>query len=173
MRALRTGRVARAAMAVGAAAALMACAPPPDGEGPATDRETGTGTVRATAMAEGGLRVTLSAGPARAGAPIDVSLEVANPGEGEAVLDFPDGQRFDFEVLRGDETVWRWAADMFFPQMLGRERIPPGESIEWSARLEAGLPSGDYRVRGILTTRPRVAVEATLPVSPATGDPTR
>lgn len=163
-------REERVAAAV-ALALVMACAPPP--EGGSDPGAGGPAGVPATASitTDTGLRVTLSAAPVRPGAPLDLTLEVTNERTGEAVLDFPDGQRFDFEVLDDRETVWRWASDMFFPQVLGRERIPPGESIDWSARLEAGLPTGDYRIRGTLTTSPPVAVELPFAVPESTGDP--
>jgi len=160
------------ATAIATLALVTACAPPPGGDtAPEPDSAGAGGPATASVAAEGDLRVALTAGPARARAPIDFTLEVANAGGSEALLDFPDGQRFDFEVLDGGAAVWRWAADMFFPQVLGRERIPPGESIEWSARLEAGLPAGEYLIRGTLTTRPPVEVEVTLTVPESTGDP--
>lgn len=176
MRASRTWiRFAPGASATAALALVMACARPPEGDA-APDPGSGAAAgdpATASVAAEGDLRVTVSAGPARAGAPIEFTLGAANTGASEAVIDFPDGQRYDFEVLDDATTVWRWAADMFFPQVLGRERVPPGESIEWSARLEEGLPAGEYVVRGTLTTSPPVEVELPFRVPEATGDPTR
>ena len=104
--------------------------------------------------------LTLSLGePAEPGRPIEFRLSVSNAGDDEVVFDFADGQRFDFEVLHGETSVWRWAADMFFTMMIGRERMAPGDSIHWTARLEEGLPAGTYTVRATLTTANRPAVD--------------
>lgn len=176
MRALRSLRHTAARTGAAAAVALVtACAPPPERDA-APDPDSGAAAgdpASASTTTQAGLHVTVSAGPARANAPLAFTLEVANPGDAEAVLDFSDGQRFDFEVIEDGTTVWRWAADMFFPQVLGRERVPAGESIEWSARREAGLAAGTYRVRGTLTTSPPVEVETFLTISEAAGDPPR
>lgn len=120
-----------------------------------------------------GLRVTLSATAVEAGSPIEFTLSAANEASEEIVVDFPDGQRYDFEVLQDGTVVWRWAADMFFPQVLGRERVPPGESVEWTERLAGGLPAGDYRIRGTLTTSPPIRLDIPLTVEPAPGDAPR
>jgi len=119
----------------------------------------------ATARVADAVEMTLSvAGPPSAGRPIEFRLVVSNSGPGEAVLDFADGQRFDFEVFVGETSVWRWAEDMFFTMMIGRERIPSGGSIPWSATLEDGLPAGTYRVRATVTTAERPAVELSFTV---------
>lgn len=165
----------RSRIAAAVVALVTACAPRPE-SGPAPDAGSGgaaRGPRTGSGTTERGLRVSVSATSAPAGAPIDLTLEVANETDAEIVLDFADGQRFDFEAIADGAPVWRWAADMFFPQMLGQERLPPGESIEWSARLEAGLPTGSYTLRGILTTTPPVEVEVPLTIPDATGDPSR
>ncbi len=115
------------------------------------------------------LRLALSTGdesPA-AGAPIVLELSAANDGDAPLVLDFPDGQRFDFEVFSEDgAVVWHWAEGMFFAQMLGRERLESGAVLRWTERIEGGLPAGAYRVVATLTTVERRAVEASLTVLP-------
>lgn len=119
----------------------------------------------ATARVSDAVSLTLSlSAPPSAGEPIEFRLVASNAGPEEAVLDFADGQRFDFEVFRGETRVWQWSADMFFPMMIGRERIAPGGSIPWSVTLEDGLPAGSYRVRATLTTadRPVVDLEFTV-----------
>jgi len=121
----------------------------------------------ATARISDDVELTLSlAGAPRAGEPIEFRLTVSNAGAGEAVLDFADGQRFDFEVLEGLTSVWRWAEDMFFTMMIGRERIASGDSITWSAALDEGLPAGAYRVRATLTTADRPTVDLEFAVGP-------
>lgn len=121
----------------------------------------------ATTRISDDVEMTASLGePPEPGRPIEFRLSVSNTGGDEIVLDFADGQRFDFEVLDGETSVWRWAEDMFFTMMIGRERIARGESRSWSARLDDGLPAGSYRVRATLTTadRPTVDLDFTVGV---------
>ncbi len=113
------------------------------------------------------LRLALSLGEAlpTAGTPIVLELAATNDGEAPLVLDFPDGQRYDFEVFSEDgASVWRWAEGMFFTMMLGRERLDPGTSLRWVERIEDGLPAGVYRVVATLTTVEPHTIEGTLTV---------
>ncbi|WP_423929088.1 BsuPI-related putative proteinase inhibitor [Candidatus Palauibacter sp.] len=113
------------------------------------------------------LRLALSLGeaPPTAGMPIVLELAATNDGEAPLVLDFPDGQRYDFEVFSEDgASVWRWAEGMFFTMMLGRERLDPGTSLRWTERIADGLPAGVYRVLATLTTVEPHTIEGTLTV---------
>lgn len=115
------------------------------------------------------LRLSLSTGeePPEAAAPVVLELTGTNDGESTLVLDFPDGQRYDFEVISEDGVVvWHWAEGRFFAQVLGRETLEPGASLHWTGRIEAGLPAGVYRVIATLTTVAPHAIEATLTVLP-------
>ncbi len=115
------------------------------------------------------LRLSLSTGEGSppAGAPVVLELTGTNDGQATLILDFPDAQRYDFEVISEDgAVVWRWAEGRFFAQVLGRETLEPGASLRWSASIEAGLPAGVYRVLATLTTVEPRAVEATLTVLP-------
>ncbi|MCY3701042.1 MAG: BsuPI-related putative proteinase inhibitor [Gemmatimonadetes bacterium] len=115
------------------------------------------------------LRLSLSAGEEAPTAATPVVLELTGTNDGQAtlILDFPDGQRFDFEVISEDgAVVWRWAEGRFFAQVLGRETLEPGASLHWTGRIEAGLPAGGYRVIATLTTMEPRTVEATLTVLP-------
>lgn len=115
------------------------------------------------------LRLSLSTGDEspRAATPIVLELAGVNEGQAALILDFPDGQRYDFEVIsEGGAVVWRWAEGMFFAQVLGRETLEPAASLRWTATIEAGLPAGVYRVRATLTTVEPRTIEATLTVLP-------
>ncbi|MDE2945211.1 MAG: BsuPI-related putative proteinase inhibitor [Gemmatimonadota bacterium] len=115
------------------------------------------------------LRLSLSTGeePPEAATPVVLELTGTNDGQSALVLDFPDGQRYDFEVISEDGVVvWRWAEGRFFAQVLGRETLEPGASLHWTGRIEAGLPAGVYRVIATLTTVEPHAIEATLTVLP-------
>lgn len=115
------------------------------------------------------LRLSLSTGEEspEAATPVVLELTGTNDGQTTLVLDFPDGQRYDFEVISEDgAVVWHWAEGRFFAQVLGRERLEPGASLRWTGRIEAGLPAGVYRVIATLTTVEPHAIEATLTVLP-------
>ena len=116
-----------------------------------------------------GLRLALSVGDESptSGAPIVLALTATNDGDAPLVLDFPDGQRYDFEVFTKDgASAWRWSEGMFFTQMLGRETLDPGASLSWTERIDNGLSAGVYRVVATLTTVDPQSVEATLTVAP-------
>ena len=115
------------------------------------------------------LRLSLSVGEGipNSGAPIVLELTATNEGEAALILDFPDGQRYDFEVFSEDgASVWRWADGMFFAQVLGRETLDPGASLRWIERIESGLSSGTYRIVAMITTVETRSVEVMLTVAP-------
>lgn len=115
------------------------------------------------------LRLSLSTGEAApvAATPVILELTGTNDGQATLILDFPDGQRFDFEVISEDgAVVWRWAEGRFFAQVLGRETLEPGASLHWTGRIESGLPAGVYRVLATLTTVEPRTVETALTVLP-------
>lgn len=130
-----------------------------------------SGSAEGPAAGEPGreLRLSLSTGEAspEAATPVVLELTGTNDGPATLVLDFPDGQRYDFEVISEDgAVVWNWAEGRFFAQVLGRETLEPGASLRWTGRIEAGLPAGVYRVIATLTTVEPHAIEATLTVLP-------
>lgn len=129
------------------------------------------GSAEGPAAGEPGreLRLSLSTGEEspEATAPVVLELTGTNDGQATLVLDFPDGQRYDFEVISEDGgVVWHWAEGRFFAQVLGRETLEPGASLRWTGRIEAGLPAGVYRIIATLTTVEPHAIEATLTVLP-------
>lgn len=166
--------VGRAALVAAVGVGCSACVGTPDTPrnpeagppgAPAVEESPSAAPQEASAMTARNLRLTLSVaeGPAEAGVPIELVLEARNEGDGTLTLQFPDGQRFDFEIHDADGTlVWRWAEEMMFPQVLGSETIRAGEARSWSARLEAGLEAGRYRVVGTLTTMEPRTVELDL-----------
>ena len=98
--------------------------------------------------------------------PIDFELSLSNESAEPRIVDFPDGQRYDFAAFDAQGAlVWQWSADMNFIMMLGREEIPAGETLVWTQRLEAGLPASAYRVVGTLTAMEPASVETTFEVS--------
>ncbi len=89
---------------------------------------------------------------------VHLILQVTNVSASSVVLDFPNGQTFDFLVSRGGSEVWRWSADRSFTQALRTESLAPGETRAFDAawRPAAGT-RGDFVAVGRLTARGRAA----------------
>jgi hypothetical protein len=120
-----------------------------------------TPTQRATA---GALDVDLdvndeSLGPARR---IGFTLTACNKTDAPIERTFTSGQRYDFEVKRDGEDVWRWSDGQAFTQIYGYERWEAGEcktfSDSWNGRNPDGsrAESGQYEAIGTLTSDPPI-----------------
>jgi hypothetical protein len=97
--------------------------------------------------------IQLSAGSDRvryqAGDSIRVVLRVVNRLQVERTLHFPTAQRYDLTIVTDEgEVVYHWGAERAFAQVLGEERLDPGEwGPEWSERIPAPAEPGGYRIR--------------------------
>lgn len=106
------------------------------------------------------LRVELSTDDSEyePGTPVRILLDVTNVGEEAVALGFTTSQRYDFTVQRAGREVWRWSRGQVFATVTGRERIEPGESLQYRAQWDQTdasgqqVPAGTYEVRGWLTT---------------------
>jgi hypothetical protein len=91
---------------------------------------------------------------------IEFTLNACNNGADAVERTFPTGQRYDFEVGRDGERVWRWSHGRVFTQEFGTERWEPGEcktySETWDGQDSNGssVPSGEYRAFGVLSSDP-------------------
>ncbi|MBI3945884.1 MAG: hypothetical protein HY321_08190 [Armatimonadetes bacterium] len=139
-----------------------------EGLGASVAWEPGTRTVRvqipeaAVAGFRGGLaaRLALSLRTSRetyrAGAPVEITLQVRNRSDRPLQLQFSSGRQHDFVALRDGREVWRWSHDRVFTQALTRLPLQPGETrtftATWDQRDNAGNPValGSYTVVGIL-----------------------
>ncbi len=98
-----------------------------------------------------------SLGPARR---IGFTLTACNTTEEPVERPFPTGQRYDFEVTRDGQFVWRWSDGRAFTQVYGSERWEPGEcktyTDYWNGRYPDGsrAESGFYEAVGTLTSDP-------------------
>jgi hypothetical protein len=85
------------------------------------------------------------------------ALHVTNGSAAAVELEFPTAQRFDFEVRRpGGPLLWSWSAERAFAQVVGTERLEPGESRTYRAQWRADTGPGRYVAAGRLTTVPVV-----------------
>lgn len=83
-------------------------------------------------------------------------LSVLNTTADTVVLEFATGQRADFLIENPAGTeVWRWSEDRGFTQMLGTERLPPGETLRYEAAWEPAGRSGRFEVVAWLTSPDR------------------
>jgi hypothetical protein len=126
----RSGR----ALAVCTVLAVAACGP---GTRPGPDEAR----EREVAMAGSPLAAALTV---RVGeSAVTLTLHVTNAGRETVVLEFPTAQRGEFVVLTQEgEELWRWSEERFFAQVVGEERLEPGETwqeqVEWAARPGPG-----------------------------------
>lgn len=97
--------------------------------------------------------------------PIVLQLVVTNKGSEPLKLTFRSAQKYDFLVKKDSEEIWRWSHGRMFAMMLTDFALEPGESATYKemwkeARLKSGIhggefvPSGKYKVIGMLKTRP-------------------
>jgi Intracellular proteinase inhibitor len=113
---------------------------------------TGNG-ARAPAERESGMAVRLTVATPRPaygpGDTIAVDLTLRNPDGPAETLRFATGQRYDVELWdEGDRPLWRWSEGRMFTQMLGQERLGPGDSLTYQVALPAPATPGQYRVVG-------------------------
>ena len=82
---------------------------------------------------------------------IELQLDITNQTGAVATFEFSNGQRFDFLIQdEAGSSVWRWSADKVFIQVLGEERLAPGESLTYEVRFEGSLAAGTYTIVGML-----------------------
>jgi hypothetical protein len=110
-----------------------------------------------------GLRLLLSAdrGTYPVGTPVRLTFAIANSGPAPVTLQFATSQKYDFEVRRGGQTVWRWSADRMFTQALTSLTLAPGArqtfAQTWKQQDDRGQPvtAGEYEAIATLTTMGR------------------
>jgi hypothetical protein len=104
------------------------------------------------------LQVTTDRPTYAAGDPVKVTITVTNPGPSPVTLQFSSAQKYDIEVRRGGQVVWRWAADRMFTQALSSLTLGPREkkvfTETWKQQDNNGQPvgAGTYELVAILTT---------------------
>jgi hypothetical protein len=123
-----------------AALLLAACTPvPPPAQGPGP------------AAADEALVSSLSV--ETVGDTVRLSLQVTNATDVPLTLVFPSGQTYDFAVLRGGETLWRWSADRSFIQSVREETLAAGETRTYTETWAPGGPQrGELAARAWLTS---------------------
>lgn len=137
---LRMPRLSRAALTLAAAACSNQPAIPQESR---------------TAMPDAQISVALATDKERyaPGEPIALTLTATNRAGQPVTLHFSSGQRYDFTIEDGaGRTVWRWAADKGFIQMLGEEALEPGGALAYRELFAGRLAPGTYRITGIVTT---------------------
>lgn len=79
---------------------------------------------------------------------IAARLTLTNRSGSNLVLDFPSGQRYDFQVkdARG-EVIYTWSATRLFPAVTGQEIVK--DELVWTETFSAGtLRPGQYTLEG-------------------------
>lgn len=90
------------------------------------------------------------------------TLKVCNTTSGTVKREFGTSQRYDFEVKRDGELVWRWSDGRVFTQVVGEETWKAKECKTWAEEWDATnsdgapVPTGDYEAAGVLKTSPEL-----------------
>lgn len=90
---------------------------------------------------EGGLEVTVSSGAGTDA--VRFEFAVTNAGTEPVELRFSDACKAEFVVEDEGREVWRYTDGRLFAQMIGSERIAPGETATYGAEWEDPL-TGEY-----------------------------
>ncbi len=132
-----------------------------DQSGPAAQAgEATTGSAAAGRVENTSLEATVEVREATLTTATRFTLKLCNQNPNEVTRSFNSGQRYDFEVKRGPDLVWRWSDDQVFTQVTGQETWKPNEcktwAEEWNGQTSSGssaLP-GQYHVTGVLKSSP-------------------
>lgn len=93
---------------------------------------------------------------------IKLTLTVKNTTKETILLRFSSSQKFDFEIKRGaapaGETVWQWARNMMFAQMMMSTRLEAGKSLTFTETYKPGAKAGDGTALPPLTAGTYTAV---------------
>ncbi len=92
----------------------------------------------------GSVDVTVASGQ------VTFAFTVRNAGTEAVSLQFVDGQRARVTVADESGTVWTWGEGRLFTQVVGTERLAPGESLTTEAVWERPIP-GEYTATASLT----------------------
>jgi hypothetical protein len=139
-----TDRFTRVAVLVAAVAVL--------GLGPAGFRNHGH------RMGQETIRASVSTDPSEvaAGGAMTFTLRVENGSPDTVTFEFMTSQRYEFLVTSAtQDTVWRWGEGRGSMQVLGQERLAPGQVLTYREALDARLVPGRYTVTGVLAARNR------------------
>lgn len=94
---------------------------------------------------------------------VEFRLTVTNDETEPIELTFRDSGLADFAVLEEGTEVWRWSDGRMFAQVIGHERLEPGESATFDAEWPDPSP-GEYTAVAELRVTDR-AVTARRPFS--------
>lgn len=122
----------------------------------------GAAAARSADQAPSGFEVTLEVSGPSVGRGARFTLRACNTSNETRELTFPSGQRYDFEVSRNGELVWRWSDGRAFTQVYGTEQWGPGQcktyNDSWDGRTSDGgvAPPGSYQAVGIVASSPQL-----------------
>lgn len=116
-----------------------------------------------SADSDGGdaLEVTVAASDVAGPHSVRFTLQACNRQSHQVQRTFGTGQRYDFDVSRDGNPVWRWSDGMAFTQQVGEETWAAKTCKSWSVtwnganRNGAPAPTGRYQVVGTLTSSPK------------------
>lgn len=130
----------------------------PSGGGEQREADARAGAAESSPSDAGGrIVVTLRVAERAQGA--SFTMSACNTGDEPVELAFPTGQRYDFEVHRDGELVWRWSDGRAFTMVYGSERMEAGQcrtyTDSWDGTTSDGPASpGGYDAVGVLASDP-------------------
>lgn len=137
-----------------------ASAPQPTSAGePSALRATGGTSADADT---GGLEATVEVKDDPDPRSVELILRACNTSGAPLTRSFGTAQRYDFEVSRAGEVVWRWSEGRAFGQVVGEETWEPGACKTWTERWDGtssqGVPqaTGSYVATGVLASSPEL-----------------
>ena len=99
----------------------------------------------------------------RVNEPVLISLKVLNCSADPIKLRFNSAQRYDFIIYRDEKEIWRWSRGKVFAMALGSLLLKPKEERKYTEVFNtSGMAIGNYRLVGIIMSRPQLKAECTF-----------
>lgn len=81
------------------------------------------------------------------------TYKVHNSGDAPETLAFGSGQRYEYEIYKGNELVKRYSDGMSFTQALEDIVVEPGETIPFEVQMPELEEEGEYRMEIYLVAK--------------------
>lgn len=74
-----------------------------------------------------------------------INIRMVNKTNGDIVLNYTSGQRYDYHLLQDDQIVYTWSDGMMFTQALEDKVLKSGEYEEYTIDLnDVDIEEGEY-----------------------------
>jgi len=104
---------------------------------------------------------------------LKVKMVAINQGKDKYILEFNSAQHYDFIITQiSGKEVYRWSENKSFSQKTSsivvnrNERVSYEEPLFSPSNQVTSLPPGDYKLKGVITTKVPISVETLFWVAP-------